>query len=89
MQKNKWILNEAVFAKERGIQVDVDGVDYTNKPVESLSKVLEDGSYMLDYEGDTQGHIVALHIDLVEPFQKPSTSHDSLMYKNKHGRRRE
>lgn len=70
MQKNQWILDEVEFAKKRGIQVDVNGVNYTDRPVTQLSRVLEAGSYMLDYEGDMLGHIVALHIDLVEPSKK-------------------
>lgn len=86
MQKNKWILDEVAFAKKQGIQVDVGGVNYTDKPMESLSHVLEAGTYMLDYEGDMVGHIVALHIDLVEPSQK--TSQQSLMYENMSGRKR-
>lgn len=72
MQRNQWILDEIAYAKEQGMKVDVCGMACTDKPVEEISKVLEKGCYMLDYEGDVQGKLVALHIDLVEPFNKTS-----------------
>ena len=72
MQKNQWILDEVAYARQQGMQVDIDGVPCTEKPVEEISKVLERGCYMLDYEGDVHGKLVALHIDLVEPCYKAS-----------------
>lgn len=73
MQK-KWIMDEFRHAKKRGIAVDVQGVSYSDKSPEELWQVLQKGSYMLDYEGDSLGHIVALHID-------PIKSSDKLPYK--------
>lgn len=72
MQPNQWILDEVDHARESGIKVDVDGIVYNRKSSANLSKVLEKGSYMLDYEGDPTGHIVALHIDSVGPSEQPS-----------------
>lgn len=72
MQKNQWILEEFAHAKKCGIAIDVEGVSYTNRKPEELLKVMERGSYMLDYEGDALGQIVALHIDRVGPSEKPS-----------------
>ena len=43
----------------------------TGCSIDEISKVLQRGCYMLDYEGDSQGKLVALHIDLVEPLDKP------------------
>ena len=37
-----------------------------------IMRVLENGSYMLDYEGDMLGRIVALHVDSVGPSEQPS-----------------
>ncbi len=72
MQQNQWILEEVDHARSRGIRVDVDGIVYNRKSSSNLSRVLETGSYMLDYEGDMTGHIVALHIDPVGPSEQPS-----------------
>lgn len=72
MQQNQWIMDEVHHARKCGIQVDVDGVSYNKESSAKLSKVLEQGSYMLDYEGDSTGHIVALHIDPVGPSEQPS-----------------
>lgn len=72
MQQNQWILEEMAHASERGIRVDVDGEIYNKESSAKLSRILEKGSYMLDYEGDVSGHIVALHIDPVGPSEEPS-----------------
>ncbi|MCH5251572.1 MAG: hypothetical protein J1F22_01245 [Lachnospiraceae bacterium] len=72
MQNNQWILEEAAYAKEHGIAIDVEGISYEDKSQTELLKVLEHGSYMLDYEGDALGRIIALHVDRVGPSEKPS-----------------
>lgn len=72
MQKNQWILEEFAHAKKSGIAIDVGGISYENKSPEEILQVLQKGSYMLDYEGDMLGNIVALHIDKVGPSEKPS-----------------
>ena len=70
MQK-KWIMDEFEHAKKAGIAVDVQGVSYSDRNPEELWQVLQRGNYMLDYEGDALGRIVALHIDQIEPSEKP------------------
>lgn len=72
MQRNQWIVDEAVRAKKQGIRIDVGGVSYNEKSREALARVLQKGNYMLDYEGDALGHIVALHIDKVSKVEEPS-----------------
>ncbi len=72
MQRNQWVLKEMNQAAKQGIDVDVDGIHYNRKTSAKLSRVLEKGSYMLDYEGDMTGRIVALHIDPVGPSEEPS-----------------
>ena len=59
MQQNQWIVDEMNQVYKQGIRVDV-------------MRVLENGSYMLDYEGDMLGRIVALHVDSVGPSEQPS-----------------
>lgn len=65
MQKNQWVLDEVKRARKQGIPVDIDGTSYDFEEPEQIDKVLQRDSYMLDYEGDALGHIVALHIDSV------------------------
>lgn len=72
MQRNQWILKEVAYAKKQGMSVDVNGIACTDKTFDEIAKVVEEGCYMLDYEGDEEGRLVALHIDLVEPFKKTS-----------------
>ena len=57
---------------KQGIRVDVNGLSYNPKTSANLMRVLENGSYMLDYEGDMLGRIVALHVDSVGPSEQPS-----------------
>ena len=60
-------MDEWQHAKKHGIALDVDGVSYSDRSPEELWKVMQEGSYMLDYEADSNGRIVALHIDQIEP----------------------
>lgn len=70
MQK-KWVMDEWQHTKDNGISLDVDGVSYSDRNPEELWRVLQRGTYMLDYEADSLGRIVALHIDEIEPSKKP------------------
>ena len=72
MQQNQWIVDEMNQVYKQGIRVDVNGLSYNPKTSANLMRVLENGSYMLDYEGDMLGRIVALHVDSVEPLERPS-----------------
>ena len=60
MQQNQWIVDEMNQVYKQGIRVDVNGLSYNPKTSANLMRVLENGSYMLDYEGDMLGRIVAL-----------------------------
>ena len=72
MQGNQWVLDEVKRAGRQGIPVDIDGKSYSCEETEKVARVLQRNSYMLDYEGDALGHIIALHIDSVESSEKPS-----------------
>lgn len=69
MQK-KGLMEEIQHAKDAGVAIDIQGVSYNQKKPEELWRVLQQGNYMLDYEGDENGHVVALHIDSIEPSKK-------------------
>ena len=66
------IVDEMNQVYKQGIRVDVNGLSYNPKTSANLMRVLENGSYMLDYEGDMLGRIVALHVDSVGPSEQPS-----------------
>lgn len=70
MQKNQWVLDEAKRAEKSGIPVDIDGIPYASGRPGKAYMVRQNSSYMLDYEGDERGHIVALHIDSVGSCEK-------------------
>ena len=72
MQQNQWIVDEMTQVYKQGLRVDVNGLSYNPKTSANLMRVLENGSYMLDYEGDMLGRIVALHVDSVGPSEQPS-----------------
>lgn len=72
MQDNSWILKEVKRAKRNGIEVDVEGIPYRDLESEELLLILKKDSYMLDYEADMLGKIVALHINKVGLSEKPS-----------------
>lgn len=65
-------MEEIKRADEQGIPVDINGTSYHYEQSEEIARVLQKSSYMIDYEGDALGRIVALHIDSVKPHEKPS-----------------
>lgn len=74
--QTKGLMEEIQHAKNAGVAIDVQGVSYNQKETDELCRVLQQGNYMLDYEGDEKGRIIALHIDSIEPSKKTP-------YKNK------
>ena len=49
------------YANKHGIPVDVEGKPYIKKPGDIIA-VMQQGNYMVDYEGDELGRIKAIHI---------------------------
>ena len=50
---------ELAHAREQGIAVDVEGVPYEDQTPVELWELMQKRNYMLDYEGDDTGRIVA------------------------------
>ena len=73
MQKD-WLMEEFDHAREQGISVSVKGVPYEECPAQEVWEMMPKGNYMLDYEGDATGKIIALHVDIVEPLERPKKS---------------
>ena len=71
-----WFMAELAHAREQGIAVDVEGVPY------EVWELMQKRNYMLDYEGDDTGRIVALHIELLKPLKNP----EKMRYKFTNGR---
>ena len=53
------------YAMSHGIDIDVEGVPYTNRRPKDVITIMQRGSYMVDYESDLQGRITAIHINNV------------------------
>lgn len=72
-----WFMAELAHAREQGIAVDVEGVPYEDQTPDEVWELMQKRNYMLDYEGDDTGRIVALHIELLKPLKKPRKKCDT------------
>jgi bifunctional ADP-heptose synthase (sugar kinase/adenylyltransferase) len=61
----EWVLKQVKTAKQKGIQVSVDGKIYNFKKPEEIFLVMEDSEYMQDYIGDKEGNIITLCFDKI------------------------
>lgn len=57
--------DQLVYAKSHGIDIDVEGISYSERRPEDILRIMERGNYMVDFEGDALGRIIAIHIDRV------------------------
>ncbi|MBO6308104.1 MAG: hypothetical protein J6N70_04545 [Oribacterium sp.] len=55
-------LDQLIFAMENDIGIDVEGVSYNDRKPQDVIAVMQNGSYMVDYDSDYQGQITAIHI---------------------------
>ncbi len=58
-------LDQLNYAMSHGIGVDVEGEPVSNRKPQDVVKIMQRGSYMVDYESDLRGHITAIHINNV------------------------
>ena len=58
-------LDQLNYAKTHGIGIDIEGVSFSNRHPEDVMRIMQSGSYMVDYESDMKGHITAIHINNV------------------------
>lgn len=77
-----WFMAELAHAREQEIAVDVEGVPYEDQTPDEVWELMQKRNYMLDYEGDDTGRIVALHIELLKPLKNP----EKMRYKFTNGR---
>ncbi|MCR4604691.1 MAG: hypothetical protein K5639_01695 [Eubacterium sp.] len=65
-QNSEFELREQlVYAHSHGIDVDIEGISYNKRNPEEVLRIMERGNYMVDFEGDALGRIIAIHIDRV------------------------
>ena len=57
-------------------------VPYEDQTPDEVWELMQKRNYMLDYEGDDTGRIVALHIELLKPLKNP----EKMRYKFTNGR---
>ena len=69
-----WFMAELAHARE--------GVPYEDQTPDEVWELMQKRNYMLDYEGDDTGRIVALHIELLKPLKNP----EKMRYKFTNGR---
>ena len=53
------------YAREHGIPIDIEGRSYP-KRTRDIIAVMQQGNYMVDYEGDEMGRIKAIHINSID-----------------------
>ena len=58
-------LDQLNYARAHGIGIDIEGVSYSERRPQDVIRIMQSGSYMVDYESDLQGHITAIHINNV------------------------
>ena len=66
MEKRIHFVDQLVYAQEHGIDIDVEGVSYANRRPGDVVAVMQRGNYMVDYESDFQGRIIAIHINSID-----------------------
>ena len=66
MEKRIHFMDQLVYAKEHGIDVDVEGISYSDRRPNDVVAVMQRGNYMVDYESDYRGRITAIHINSID-----------------------
>ncbi len=59
-------LDQLNYAQAHGIGIDIEGISYNHRRPQDVISVMQNGSYMVDYESDPTGHITAIHINNVD-----------------------
>lgn len=65
MNNKDWVINEVQAAREKGIQVSVNGILYDFETPEEILYVVEEATYMPDYIGDEEGKIIQICFDRI------------------------
>ena len=58
-------MDQLNYAQAHGIGIDIEGVSFSNRHPQDVISIMQNGSYMVDYESDFSGHITAIHINNV------------------------
>ncbi len=65
--KNQWILMDIEEASKKGLEVCIDGKEYTYSDIMRKKRYLvkENANYMSDYIYDEQGKVVGVHYNKI------------------------
>ncbi|WP_092477526.1 hypothetical protein [[Clostridium] polysaccharolyticum] len=66
--KNKWIIMDIEEANRRGLEICIDGKEYTYSDIMRRKRYLvkENADYMSDYIYDEHGKVVGIYYDKVK-----------------------
>lgn len=60
-----WLVSEIKQAEAAGVEVKVDGTQYSLDNMEQLKQVMENSYYMKSYTGDEHGRIVRIDFERI------------------------
>lgn len=60
-----WLVSEIKEAENSGVEVRVDGIQYSFDDVDKLKQVMENNYYMKSYTGDEHGRIVQIDFERI------------------------
>lgn len=60
-----WLVSEIKQAEDTGVEVKIDGRQYSLDNVEQLKHVMENSYYMKSYTGDEHGRIVQIDFERI------------------------
>lgn len=66
--KNQWIIMKIIKASQMGLEVCVDGKEYTYSDIKQRreSIIKENADYMSDYVYDERGKVIGIHFDKIK-----------------------
>lgn len=66
-RKNQWIVNDIEEASQKGLEVCIDGKEYSYQDIQRRCKYLikEHADYMSDYIYDEKGKVVGIHFNKI------------------------
>lgn len=66
--RNQWILMDIEEASRRGMEIQIDGKEYTYSDIMRGKRyiVKENADYMSDYIYDEQGKIIGIHYNKIK-----------------------
>lgn len=66
-KKNQWILMDIQEASQKGIEIQIDGREYSYSDIMKGNRYIirENADYMSDYIYDEQGKVIGIHFNKI------------------------